>query len=80
MAKLLEEYTREASGNELSTETSVTLLVTMVDLEADNIETVEDPNRATTKYKLSESLLEKLGKTTIELQLFVEQAAGLLEE
>ena len=77
---LLEEYTGETSGNELSTEMAVTLLVTMVDLEVDNIERVEDPNRSTTKYRLSESLLENLLKTTVELQMFVERAAGLLEE
>lgn len=80
MARLLEQYTGETSSNELSTETSVTLLVTMVDLEADNIEKIEDPNRSTTKYRLSETLLENLSKTTVELQLFVERAAGLLEE
>ena len=80
MASLLEEYTGETSGNELSTETSVTLLVTMMDLEAHDIEKMEDPNRGTTKYRLSEALLGNLSKTTVELQLFVEKAAGLLEE
>lgn len=80
MAKLLEEYTGETSSNELSTETSVTLLVTMIDLEMDNIEKIEDLNRGVTKYRLSGSLLESLQKTVIELQVFVEKAALLLEE
>ena len=80
MAGLLEEYTGETSDSESSTETSVALFVTMIDLEADNIETVEDLNRGTTKYKLLDSLMENLHKTTVELQLFVERAAGLLGE
>ena len=77
MARLLEEYTGGTSDDEPSTETSVTLLVTMIDLEADNIKKVEDLSRGTTKYKLSDSLMESLHKTTVELQLFVRRAAGL---
>jgi hypothetical protein len=80
MARLLEEYTGETNGNELSTETSVTLLVTVVELDSDDIEKVDDPNRDTTKYKLTEDLFDKLRKTTVELQEFVERAAGLLED
>ena len=77
MARLLEEYTGGTSDDEPSTETSVTLLVTMIDLEADNIKKVEDLSRGTTKYKLSDSLMESLHKTTVKLQLFVRRAAGL---
>ena len=80
MAKLLEEYTGESTGNELSTETAVTLLVTMIDLDTDNIEKIEDPSRSISKYRLSENLLENLQKTAVELQVFVEKAALLLEE
>ena len=80
MARLLEEYTGGMSDDEPSTETLVTLLVTMIDLEADNIKKVEDLNRGTMKYKLSDSLMESLHKTTVELQLFVGRAAGLLGE
>ena len=80
MAKLLEEYTGETSGNELSTETSVTLLVTVENLDSDDIEKVDDPNRGTTKYRLTETLFENLRRTSVELQVFVERAAGMLEE
>jgi len=80
MARLLEEYTGETNSSNLSMETAVTLMVTMTELEAENIEKVEDPNRSTTKYRLSENLLESLGKAMVELQLFIEKAAGLLEE
>ena len=80
MASLLEEYTGETNSDELSTETLVTLLVTLDDLEPDNIERIENPNRSLTKYKLATEFLENLTRTTVELQLFVERAAGLLEE
>ena len=80
IARLLEQYTGERSGNELPTETSVTLLATLDDLDVENIERLEDPNRGTTKYRLSEDFFESLRKTTVELQLFIERAAGLLEE
>jgi len=78
MARLLEEYTGGTDGNELSTETTVTILVTIVDLVGDNIEKVEDPNRSMTKYKLKEGLMDNLRKTTIELQEFIERARSLL--
>jgi len=52
----------------------------MINLTEDNIEKVEDPNRSMTKYKLEESLMDNLHKTTIELQEFIERAADLLEE
>ena len=80
MACLLEEYSGGLDGNVLSTETAVTILVTMLDLDEDTIERVEDPNRGMTKYKLSKDLLNNLCKTTIELQLFIERASALLEE
>jgi len=78
MARLLEEYTGGTDGNELSTEMTVTILVTIVDLVGDNIEKVEDPNRSMTKYKLEEGLMDNLRKTTIELQEFIERARSLL--
>lgn len=55
MARLLEKYTGEASGNESSTETSVTLFITMINLDAENIEKVEHLDRGTTKYKVLDS-------------------------
>jgi len=80
MARLLEEYMGGTDGNKLSMEMAVTILVSMIDLTEDNIEKVEDPNRSTIKYKLKESLMDNLCKTTIELQEFIERAADLLEE
>ena len=80
MAKLLDEYMTEANGSSLSTEATVVLLVTMDDLEPEHVLRVEDRNRGTTKYKLSDSLLEDLSKTAVELQVFVEKASSYLEE
>ena len=80
MASLLMEYMGEASNRELPTETTVTLLVTMIDLETENVEKIEDPNRSTSKYRLSSSLLETLQQAVVELQVFIEKAASLLEE
>lgn len=79
MAKLLDEYMAKANGNSLSTEATVVLLV-MDDLEPDHIVLVKDHNKGTTKYKLSENLLDDLSKTAVELQVFVEKASGFLEE
>ena len=67
MASLLMEYMGEASSRDLPTETTVTLLVTMIDLEMENVEKIEDPNRSTSKYRLLSSLLETLQQTVVEL-------------
>ena len=80
MAHLLEEYTGGLNGNDLTTETAVTLLVTMTDLDGETVERIDDLNRGTTKYKLTGDLMDNLRKTMTELQLFIERAAGLLEE
>ena len=80
MAKLLNEYMTEASGNSLSTEATVVLLVTLDELEPEHIVTVENRNKGTTKYKLADSLLEDLSRTAVELQVFVEKASSFLEE
>jgi len=80
MAKLLDEYMTETSGNDLSTEATVILLVTMGELEQEHIVTVENRNKGTTKYKLADHLLESLNRTTVELQIFVEKASGFIEE
>lgn len=44
------------------------------------MERIEDPNKGTTKYKLSNEFLEGLIKISTELQVFVEKAASLIEE
>ena len=81
MAKLLNEYLTEQLGDSsLSTEATIILLVTMQDLEAEHITIVEDRNRGTTKYKLSDDLLEDLSRITVELQVYVEKAANFIDE
>ena len=80
MAKLMEQYSGEEDGTDLSTEAWVTLLATKDDLEPELIERVEDLNKGITKYKLSDDFLEELSKTSTELQVFVEKAARLLQE
>ena len=64
----------------LSTEAWVNILVTKDDLEPELVERIEDPNKGTTKYKLSNEFLEGLIKISTELQVFVEKAASLIEE
>ena len=80
MAKLMEQYSGEEDGTNLSTEARVTLLATKDDLEPELIEKMEDPNKGITKYKLSDEFFEDFSKASTELQIFVEKAAGLLEE
>ena len=80
MAKLLEEYMTEASGDSISTEATVILLVTMTELEPELIVIVKNRNKGMTKYKLVDHLLDDLSRTTVELQIFVEKAAGFIEE
>ena len=80
IANLLDEYMSEANGSSLSTEATVVLLVTMDDLEPEHIVIVEDRSKGTTKYRLSDSLLDDLSKTAVELQVFVEKASTYLEE
>ena len=80
MAKLLEEYTTETSGSNLSTEATVILLVTMDELEPDHIVVAENRNKGTTKYKLVDHFIDDLSRTSAELQIFVEKAAGFIEE
>ena len=80
MAKLMEQYSGEEDGAALSTEAWVTILVTKDDLETELIEKVEDLNKGVTKYKFSDEFVEVLSKVSTELQVFVEKAAGLIEE
>ena len=80
MAKLIAQYCGEEDSDELSTEAWVKILVTKDDLEPELVERMEDPNKGTTKYKLSDEFLEGLIKISTELQVFVEKAAGLIEE
>ena len=80
MVKILEEYTGEHGDGGISTETWVNLLVSMTDLNSEHVERLEDSNKGITKYRLSENLLSTLNKTAVELQVFVERAAGLIEE
>ena len=80
MIKLMEEYTGEKIGNDISTESWVNILSTMTDLESDHVERMEDRNKGITKYRLSQNLLATLNRTTVELQIFVERAADLIEE
>ena len=80
MVKLMEQYSGEEDGADLSTEAWVTLLATKDNLEPELIERVEDLNKGITKYKLLDDFLEELSKMSTELQVFVEKAAGLLQE
>jgi len=80
MTKLMEQHSGEEDSDDLSTEAWVTLLVTKDELEPELIEKLEDLNKGITKYKLSNEFLEYLSKVLTELQLFVEKAAGLIEE
>ena len=80
MVKILEEYTGERGDGDILTETWVNLLVSMTDLNSEHVERLEDSNKGITKYRLSENLLSTLNKTAVELQVFVERAAGLIEE
>ncbi|EDR00751.1 uncharacterized protein LACBIDRAFT_333841 [Laccaria bicolor S238N-H82] len=80
MAKLIAQYSGEDENDELSTESWVNILITKDELEAELVEKVEDPNKGITKYKLSDDFLEGLIKISTELQIFVEKAAGLIEE
>ena len=80
MVKILEEYTGEHGDGGISTETWVNLLVSMTDLNSEHVERLEDSNKSITKYRLSENLLSTLNKTAVELQVFVERAAGLIQE
>ena len=80
MAKLMEQYNGEEDGEALSTEAWVTILVTKDNLETELIEKVEDLNKGITKYKFSDEFVEVLSKVSTELQVFVEKAAGLIEE
>lgn len=80
MAKLLDEYMSEVNDSSLSTEATVILLVTLDDLESEHITTVEDRNKGTTKYKLSDDLFEGLSRTTVELQVYVERASSFIDE
>ena len=80
MIKILEEYTGETVDGGISTESWVNLLVTMPELGSENVERVEDKNKGITKYRLLESFMSSVNKTAVELQVFVERAAGLLEE
>lgn len=80
MMKILEEYMGETIDRGIATESWVNLLVTMAELESKHVERVEDSNKGVTKYRLSKDLLATIDKTTVELQVFVERAAGLIEE
>ncbi|KIJ93555.1 hypothetical protein K443DRAFT_69065, partial [Laccaria amethystina LaAM-08-1] len=80
MVRLMEEYTGETIDNSISTDAWVRLLATMADLESEHVERIEDPNKGVTRYRLSENLLATLNRITVELQVFVERAAGLIEE
>ena len=80
MVKLLEEYMTEVNGSSLSTEATVGLLVNMDELEAEHVVIVENRNKGTTKYKLVDSLLDDLSRTTVELQVFIEKASGFMDE
>ena len=80
MAKHLEEYMTEVDGSSLSTEATVVLLVTMDELEPEHVVIIENQNKGTTKYKLVDSLLDDLSRTTVELQVFIEKASGFIDE
>ena len=80
MIKLMEEYTGEKIGNDISTESWVNILSTVTDLECNHVERMEDRNKGITKYRLSQNLLAMLNRTSVELQIFVERATNLIEE
>ena len=80
MAKLIAPYCGEEDSDELSTEAWVNILVTKDDLEPELVERMEDLNKGTTKYKLSNEFLEGLIRILTELQVLVEKAASLIEE
>jgi len=80
MIRIMEEYTGETIGNDISMQAWVNLLATMPDLEPEHVERIKDCNKGITKYQLSESLLATLSRITVELQVFVERAARLIEE
>jgi len=80
MVKFMEQYSGEEDSDDLSTEAWVMLLVTKDELEPELIKKSEDLNKGIMKYKLSNEFLEYLSKVSTELQVFVEKAAGLIEE
>ena len=80
MIRIMEEYTGETIGNDISMQAWVNLLATMPELEPEHVERIKDHNKGITKYRLSESLLATLSRITVELQVFVERAARLIEE
>jgi len=80
MIRIMEEYTGETIGNDISMQAWVNLLATMPELEPKHVKRIKDRNKGITKYRLSESLLATLSRITMELQVFVERAARLIEE